>query len=248
MATSNGKYQEWKVVARSLATVLEEELKAASNSVNVEENLTAKGKELRKLLFEDTNEVAASSKEYSETSNVSDRPADNDFLSRDALAASLAKRLRHIYRNDIKPGDSFRTKSGSQSSKNKRKDNSTRSFFMQVDGAWGSGKSTILKFLKNHLNRELNQEEQSTEPNLESKKWIVVEFNAWQNQRLFPPWWFLMKSFHMEAKRQLIRDHKRGKSWILELKEWSWRFNTGNNYLPAALITLLLFGYSIYYG
>jgi len=46
---------------------------------------------------------------------------------------------------------------------------------------WGGGKTSFLNFLRTGLIAQ-------------TPSWTVVEFNAWQHQRVSPPWWFLLKA------------------------------------------------------
>jgi KAP family P-loop domain len=64
------------------------------------------------------------------------------------------------------------------------------SFLVQLHGPWGSGKSTLLVFVKEKLEAM-------------DARWIVVDFNAWQQERLGAPWWSLMTAVHRAAQRPL---------------------------------------------
>ena len=57
------------------------------------------------------------------------------------------------------------------------------SFLLHIDGPWGAGKSTLLNFLR----RELVDD------------WLVVNFNAWREQRSGPPWWALLTALRRSA-------------------------------------------------
>jgi hypothetical protein len=52
----------------------------------------------------------------------------------------------------------------------------TTSFLIHIDGRWGSGKSTLLNFLREVL----------------GQNWLTVNFNAWRQARVGPPWWALL--------------------------------------------------------
>ena len=52
------------------------------------------------------------------------------------------------------------------------------SFLIHIDGRWGTGKSTLLDLLKDEL----------------ADQWRVVEFDAWRQMRVGPPWWALLAS------------------------------------------------------
>jgi hypothetical protein len=175
-----------------------------------------------------------------DTNNLTDGPAKEDSLSRKALATYLAKRLRHIYNRDIDKG-----KYGS--------------FFMHIDGAWGSGKSTLLGFLEEELKSGVPENQESKTSKLSDGKWVIVNFNAWENQRLDPPWWFLMKSLFTEAKKSLKSNFnnighpdylKQDKKRIRQLiwSEYLWRIKSGNSYLLVAGITFILLIFSLGLG
>jgi KAP-like P-loop domain-containing protein len=48
---------------------------------------------------------------------------------------------------------------------------------MHVDGPWGSGKSTLIGFVRAELAQQ---------------KWVTVEFDAWRQAGVDPPWWALL--------------------------------------------------------
>jgi len=93
-----------------------------------------------------------------------DGPATKDRLSRQPLALMLAIRLRRLAEPD-----------------RERDRDSPGSFLILLDGRWGTGKTSILNFLREEL-------EKSEPP------WLVVTFNAWQQQRAGPAWWSLLTS------------------------------------------------------
>ena len=78
------------------------------------------------------------------------------------------------------------------SQKNKR-----GSFLVHLSGAWGSGKTSFVSFLEDCFKR-----------NKIKKSWIVVEFNAWQHQRLVPPWWYLINLIFKTALKEKIKNCK----------------------------------------
>lgn len=82
------------------------------------------------------------------------------------------------------------------------KDKPEGGYTIHLGGEWGSGKSKVLDMLKNELEKD---------------DWVVVEFNAWQNQHIDPPWWVLMDSVY----KQVLSSAKNKISvWI---KEYWWR-------------------------
>ncbi|MEV6909141.1 P-loop NTPase fold protein [Amycolatopsis sp. NPDC051071] len=94
---------------------------------------------------------------------ASDAPALEDHLSRASLADVLATQLREV-----------RGKAPSTS------------FLIHLDGAWGTGKSTLLIFLEDRLGDEFT----------------VVRFDAWRQSRLGPPWWALLSATREAVARE----------------------------------------------
>jgi KAP-like P-loop domain-containing protein len=57
---------------------------------------------------------------------------------------------------------------------------SNDAFLIHIYAPWGYGKTTLLNLLK----KELLQSN--------DKKFLIIDFNAWQYQRIQPPWWSLL--------------------------------------------------------
>ena len=108
------------------------------------------------------------------------------------------------------------------------KSGNTGSFLVHIYGAWGSGKSTLLGFLEAEL----------------KPKWVVVSFNAWQNQRIGPPWWSLMDAVY----RGIVQNTPFPFSWGIRIKENMWRLWNGWSKsfwfaaLSSAAIAIAIFG------
>ena len=94
-------------------------------------------------------------------------------------------------------------------------------FILQLDGPWGSGKSSILNFLKADL--------EASKP-----AWRVVEFNAWRNQHRKPAWWPLIAEIGA-ALAQRRRWYEFPRAWRV-WTAWLWRIN----WLPIGLAGLLI--------
>lgn len=88
------------------------------------------------------------------TDPSADVPAEVDLLGRDTLAATMARHLEVI------------------SSRGEA------SLLIHLDGPWGAGKSSLLGFLKKHLEGD----------------YVVVEVNAWREQRVGAQWWTLYRA------------------------------------------------------
>jgi KAP family P-loop domain len=133
-----------------------------------------------------------------------DNPASADQLGRDAFAEALALRLNRIWKGSTEVGPQ-----------------DDASFVLHLHGPWGSGKSSLLNLLRQHLQRNA--------PGEDSRPWIIVDFNAWQNQRIDPPWWPLLDGIYRQAARKIQGGMT--KNWrrlMLRLRETWWRFVTAN--------------------
>jgi hypothetical protein len=142
-----------------------------------------------------------------------DQPADVDELERWSFAELLATRLQHL-----------RTTLGDRAS-----------YMLLLHGDWGSGKSSVLRFLQQQLRGD------------PAAPWVVVEFNAWRHRHRRPPWWSLIREIYQQARPQLrggdqaqrrpagtMSARALERSWLL------WHVRTA--WLPAllALTSLLL--------
>jgi hypothetical protein len=99
-----------------------------------------------------------------------DAPAIVDTLGRQTFANVLRERIEQVYENlESGPRDDA-------------------AFILHVDGPWGSGKSSILNFLRKDLLKS-------------DPPWIVVDFNAWRNQARKPAWWPLISEVGSSIRR-----------------------------------------------
>lgn len=133
---------------------------------------------------------------------LSDAPALVDTLGRQAFADVLAARIKQI--------------SESLWSGRLGRDST---FILHLDGPWGSGKTSILNFLKQNL--------ESSKPG-----WLVVEFNAWQNQHRKPAWWPLVVHVGEAIRRNGSREARR--AWAL----WNLKLRWLPVILTAAVLAL----------
>jgi hypothetical protein len=110
------------------------------------------------------------------------------------------------------------------------------SFIVHLQGKWGSGKSSFLNFIKRNLNSE-------------EEKWIIVEYNAWQNQHIRPPWWSLIDQVYLKSKEQLYLIGIRTSLhlWRKEFFRRIWRYS-GWDKISALIIFLLSVLCIIYFG
>jgi CheY-like chemotaxis protein len=94
-----------------------------------------------------------------------DDPATVDELGRRPFAEVIAARVEEVWNASRAKGTGGGRNSG-------------RAFMVHLHGPWGAGKTSVLNFLRAHL-------QDADRPS--AHRWVVVEFNAWQQQRLRPP-------------------------------------------------------------
>ena len=129
----------------------------------------------------------------------SDAPSLIDKLGRAPFAQVLAERIRGVL-NILPTG---------RITPNEQRD---RSFILHLHGPWGSGKSTILNLLAEELRK--------SEP-----PWLVVEFNAWQNQQRRPSWWPIIATFYDSARRTIgwLRGWRIWQAWLIWRARMAWK-------------------------
>lgn len=146
----------------------------------------------------------------------SDHAARSDLLNRKAVAETVATMIDDVWR-----------KAG-------KDENIDRTFMVHLHGRWGSGKTSILNFLKDSL---LSQNAGGAANNVADPSWVVIDYNAWRNQALGPAWWTLMETVYRQARQQLG-------GWRMEngqrliLRDRLWRLRS--SYAPYALMAALL--------
>lgn len=112
------------------------------------------------------------------------------------------------------------------------------SYSIHLCGPWGSGKSTVLKFIKHELN-EINKKKdkakhkKNDKRNDETEYWMTVDFNAWQHQDISPPWWSLYSLIYKAIKRRLC--------FVQRIRELLWRLFSGQA-LSIIVLVLVIWG------
>lgn len=121
----------------------------------------------------------------------------DDRLRRSPLAGALAVRLER-----------------------RHEEGRERSFLVHLDGAWGSGKTTVLNFVADALGPD----------------WTIVRYNAWRQSRIGPHWWTLLTALRDEILR---RRSPLGRLalWTREMGQQRIRRASG---LPATVLLLLV--------
>jgi hypothetical protein len=146
----------------------------------------------------------------------SDHAARSDLLNRKAVAETVATMIENVWRDDDK------------------EESIDRTFMVHLHGRWGSGKTSILNFLKASL---IAQKSNGPANDAVDPSWIVIDYNAWRNQALGPAWWTMMETVYRQARQQL------GGWWTesgqrLILRDRLWRLRS--SYAPYALAAALL--------
>jgi hypothetical protein len=135
-----------------------------------------------------------------------DIAAQEDHLGRKGFVEAMAVRMNRLW-------DAYHRKEVKGS------------FIVHLHGPWGSGKTTMLNLLRAELQQ--NQQSGKLAATNAEKRWIVVEFNAWQQHRTDPPWWPLLDAVYHQAVAQTKGIYKNpGKAWKIQFVEWMWRFWT----------------------
>jgi hypothetical protein len=170
-----------------------------------------------------------------------DHPAQQDQLGRRAFARALAHRLIRVRREDHwqtseKPwfiaslwflwNRCSRQIRRWQRRGNRALADHSGAFMLHIHGPWGSGKSSLLNFMKQELRSQSGEE-----------RWISVYFNAWRFQRLGPPWWALTRELSKQAIDDLLdpdesrsgaeRSVDRRRAMVLRCNELWWRLLHG---------------------
>lgn len=119
-----------------------------------------------------------------------DNPALIDELNRESLAKVMASRIRYVLEEEAKATQALREPRGRGGG-----------FLVHLYGPWGSGKTSLLNFLRTELVDPTPDAAEQRQP----ERWVVVTFNAWRHQRLAPPWWWLMRVLYRDGLTALWR-------------------------------------------
>jgi hypothetical protein len=141
---------------------------------------------------------------------LSDQPTDVDQLGRAGIAKVISMVLRNIRLQRKGP------------------------FLLHINGKWGSGKSSLLRFLRKELEKDFDQlqkeyPEYIIRPLLDKKcdngRWVIINYNAWQLQRAGPSWWMLIDSLYSQAVKSSVLTWKVKQK--VRLLERIWRIRNG---------------------
>ncbi|MEM1235572.1 MAG: P-loop NTPase fold protein [Pseudomonadota bacterium] len=137
---------------------------------------------------------------------------EDDDIGRAAVADSIAKSVREVWPDHV--------------------DDYKRPFAVHLAGRWGSGKSSVLTFLREAL-------ESGTAPDgSDQEKWLVVDFNAWLRQDEGTAWWAMMNAVVAGAQTGLppiTRNFLRRR-----YRRWLWLNGTGFRWwAPLGILSLV---------
>ncbi|MBL0716741.1 MAG: S8 family serine peptidase [Desulfosarcina sp.] len=162
----------------------------------------------------------------------SDDPAFIDALNRMPFADVLAECMQDVWKQNKEDGYREGTAGSDLPG-----DQPGEAFIIHIHGPWGAGKTSVLNFLKQRLTSEENK---GLNTGNGKEFWLVVDFNAWLNQRANLPWMALLDSVYRQGVRQLVRKKPLNAAHLF-LCEHFWRFRYGiAPYLFAGALLLWL--------
>lgn len=158
-----------------------------------------------------------------------DSTQTEDELARSPIAQALAVTLNNLYQQaHQESSDSLR---------------------VHLHGMWGSGKSTFLRLLSFALQPKKNQAIEGHQRYIQlldqdtpNADWIIVNYNAWQQQRIEPVWWSLYETLYQHICDNLkesgtsgcIRRHR------IQDQERKWRDQFRSPFKIATVISVAL--------
>jgi hypothetical protein len=96
----------------------------------------------------------------------SDEPTEVDQLNRETFGRALVEHMDEVYGQRAPDG-----------------------FAVHIHAPWGAGKTSVIRMMRKMLERS-GRLSKGGRP---APQWVVVEFNAWKNERRNPPWWPLVQ-------------------------------------------------------
>jgi hypothetical protein len=98
-------------------------------------------------------------------------------------------------------------------------DSPGRSFLIHVDGAWGSGKSSLLRLLSEAISNPGSADDQA-------KPWLIVSYDAWRQAKAGPPWLTLLQAIRAAVQNDQQHFWRRWLFWARErarlISDWQW--------------------------
>jgi hypothetical protein len=169
---------------------------------------------------------------------VTDRPATTeDQLGRGVLAFGMAHLINRLW-SDANP-TATRPEHTAPSKEADAADVDAPASIVHIDAPWGGGKTTFANFLARILNPAAFRLNPSKKEGLfkdlpmssaederpfwpkeyADRKWVIVDFNAWANQHVSPPWWNLYETIWAKRLGVTAPFARLG----ARIREWGWR-------------------------
>lgn len=102
----------------------------------------------------------------------------------------------------------------------------TSPVLLQIDGP---GRSLFLERVASKLDDDVGED-----------RWSVIRFDAWQYQRVAPPWWWLIKAIDEQLRRRIERLERRRGLWRWYRRDWGWRLKLLRGDLVLAIPALVV--------
>nr|ALU64577.1 hypothetical protein [Rhizobium leguminosarum bv. viciae]KZB02865.1 hypothetical protein A4A59_08340 [Rhizobium leguminosarum] len=223
--------------------------------------------------------------ETHDTDYVSDRPeTDRDFLNRVPLAFALAYNINKIWTVQTiakEPrgwGRRLLDWLHFERLNRQTREPDEAAFILHLDAPWGGGKTTFANFVARILNPAAHGYDMGEKKKLKGtllgelplndpsywnrefseRRWFVVDFNAWQNEHVSPPWWNFYETIRRQCLRAILfepgrfggiwrgRILRRVFSWYrFQITEVIWRVGTPE--MRNTLLLLLAGGLLLYW-
>lgn len=142
---------------------------------------------------------------------VSDTVARTDRLRRKPFAEYIVTLLDHVWRD---------------MDEDEQEGIADSSFVLHLDGRWGSGKTTLMRFMRDAMQ----------DRDRSGGRWVPIEFNAWRYQRTDPPWWALRQEVYRQGLRVLWKQRRLLNLARLFVAEWLWRLAMPVRHVTAPLL------------
>jgi hypothetical protein len=234
-----------QLITNDMLSAIEAEAVTQTNKDNKSTNytladiLTIEGNARRRFLLEGPGIT-----DFAPT--LADYATEVDQLGREAYAVALATYIRNLWDEEAWQHYNRKETTGYNGT-----------FMLDIHGPWGAGKTSLLNFLRKELKSggDLTLR-QKAPPDWASKKlknlglrdpyskWVTIDFNAWQHQRIGAPWWWLMNAVYKQAHGQLKQMGDTRASFDLWRREKWWRFWNGN--WPPYILALCLLAVLVY--
>lgn len=104
---------------------------------------------------------------------------------------------------------------------------------VNLHAPWGAGKTTVLYFMKGFLEAEELPED---------KRWVVIDFNAWQHEHRRPPWWPFLETVKSQLSDRLTAQKRRTRAAEVRhaWNEWKFKAEAFPVFVVLLVVAILL--------